>query len=138
MVQIGLPPYRAAEACNVSRQVYFVWARKGGHPDSAESQDWVPPDEADPIYRDFIAKVLATEAASVHQVTETCYQKAQADGEFGLKFLKHRWPEEWNPNRKQATTVVVQDSPPIQMTAEEYMKARQQMREEGHAAPEPE
>lgn len=131
MVHVGLPPYRAAEACGVSRATYFIWARKGGHPDAAESRDWVSPDEADPVYRDFILKVLETEAGSLHQITETVYQRATRDGEFGLKLLKHRWPEDWNPNRKQVTTTVVPDGPPvvITMTSAEYLKMREEGRE---------
>lgn len=131
MVHIGMPAWRAAEACGVHRATYFMWARKGGHPDSAESQDWVSPEEADPVYRDFIMKVLEEEAGSLHKVTETVYQKAEKDGEFGLKFLRHRWPEHWSPTRKEATPPVVAEQPIlVQMTVEEFRRFQKEKSED--------
>ncbi len=135
MVHIGMPAYLAAEACGVSRQTYFMWARKGGHSDFIESAGWIDPEDGDPLYVEFVQKLLEAEAGSLHKVTATVYQKAETDPEFGLKWLKHRHPEHWNPSRNTTPTVVVASGTDstrgvmVSVPYEEYQRLQQERKD---------
>ena len=137
LVADGLQPYLACEACGVSRITFYKWWRLGGGASVSDNADFVQPEDALDPYKSFVARTLAVEAGLLAEINRTVTQKSKTDAEFALKVLRSRYPEDWGSTRKQSTTVVVSDAAPaVQMTAAEYMKTRQLMRAEDHAASE--
>lgn len=135
LVRIGIPPYLAAEELELGRVTLFEWLKKGGYPRYKGLPRWVSPDQAQEPYSSFVEQTLQAEAKSHNKVATVVYKKAEKDADFGLKWLRFRYPDNWHPNRNE-TPQVVEVQQQIVMTYEDFKRLQQERAEGDNHGPE--
>lgn len=130
LVTDGLQPYRACEACGVSRITFYKWWRLGGGASVSDNADFVQPEDAQEPYKSFVARTLEVEARLLAEINRTVTQKSKTDAEFALRVLRSRYPEDWGPTRHTAPTVVAEQPILVQMTVEEFRRFQKEKSED--------
>ena len=108
LVKAGVPPLRAAEACDVGRGAYYDWIRRGRR-EKDRIENGEEPDPKEAPYMEFMDGIIKAESESMSTLVLSWFKEARGgDWKAAERFLAKRFPQEWGDNNTVKVEVGMQ------------------------------